>query len=183
MISASGAPLAGFSHEPSPLPRVNSPVLIFDYNELTRKMRFGLRPHSQSDPDEDMGTLERRSAIPLRMTDAAVQKDRTLKRHWGRLLWVAVTNLPVIVFSIYVLNGVYQDDIRNSLGNPPHPSFWDVIHDNPSYAIALFLAGIGLLLETIRRREAGFVNCGLWLMVSIYSIAVSEPIASRAVVI
>jgi len=130
-----------------------------------------------------IGTLERRRAIPLRWNDAAVQKDRTLKRHWGRMLWVTVTNLPVIVFSIYVLSGVYQDDIRNSLGNPPHPSFWDVIHDNPSYAIALFLAGIGLLLETIRRREAGFVNCGLWLMVSIYSIAVSEPIASRAVVI
>jgi hypothetical protein len=128
-------------------------------------------------------TLERRHAIPLRWNDAAVPKECTLKRHWGRLLWVAVTNLPVIVFSIYVLNGVYQDDIRNSLGNPPHPSFWDVIHDNPSYAIALFLAGIGLLLETMRRREAGFTNCGLWLMVSIYSIAVSEPIASRAVVI
>lgn len=130
-----------------------------------------------------MGILERRRAIPLRVNDATVPKKRTLKRHWGRLLWVAVTNLPVFVFSIYVLKGVYQDDVRNSLGNPPHPSFWDVLHDNPSYAIALFLAGIGLLLETIRRREAGFVNCGLWLMVSIYSIAVSEPIASRAVVI
>lgn len=130
-----------------------------------------------------MGTLERRRAIPLRTNDATVPKERTLKRNWGRLLWVAFTNLPVFVFSIYVLIGVYQDDIRSSLGNPPHPSFWDVVHDNPSYAITLFLAGIGLFLETIRRREAGFVNCGLWLLVSIYSIAVSEPIASRAVAI
>ena len=44
-------------------------------------------------------------------------------------------------------------------------------------------SGIGLLLEATRRREAGFINCGLWLAISIYAITQSWPIPSKAVVI
>jgi hypothetical protein len=116
------------------------------------------------------------------MTAPAVLKARTVERRWGRLLWVAVTNFPVIGFSIYVLNDVYRDDMHNSLGSSPYSAFWNAVRDNPSFAVALFLAGIGLLLETIRRRAAAFVNCGFWLMVSIYYAIAVGPIPSAVVI-
>jgi hypothetical protein len=117
------------------------------------------------------------------MADAAFQKKRIPKRRWGRLLWVAVTNLAILAFSIYVLIGVYRDDIRINRDNPPPPSFGDVLHDNPTYAVACVVAGIGLLLEIVRRREAGFLNCGLWLALSIYAVAQNQPTPSKAAAI
>lgn len=117
------------------------------------------------------------------MADAAVQKGSIPKRRWGRLLWVAVTNLAILAFSIYVLIGVYRDDIRNYRDNSPPPSFGDVLYDNPTYALAFVVAGIGLLLEIMRRREAGFLNYGLWLALSIYAIAQNQPTPSKALAI
>ena len=105
----------------------------------------------------------------------SIQKDRIPKRRWGRLLWIAVTNLSILAFSIYVLIGVYQDGVRINRGNPPPPSFGDVLYDNPTYPVAFAIAGIGLLLEIMTRREAGFLNCGLWLGLSIYAIAQNHP--------
>jgi len=107
----------------------------------------------------------------LPMADTSVRKERIPKRRWGRLLWVAATNLAMIAFSIYVLIGVHRDDVRINRGNPPPPSLGDVLYDNPTYALASVIAGVGLLLEIMRRREAGFLNCGLWLALSIYAIA------------
>jgi hypothetical protein len=130
-----------------------------------------------------LGILERRRAIPLRRNDAAVPKERTLKRHWGRLLWVTITNLPIFVFSIYGVIGIHQQEILINASNPPPPSFWTVFYDNPHLAGALVLAGAGLLLEALNRWEAALMNCGLWLAVSIYAVAESEPAFSTAVVV
>ena len=129
----------------------------------------------------DNGTAPQFTETAL-MADAPVQVDRTLKRYWGRLLWVWLTNLTVFAFAIYVLVGVFREDVRNSLGNPPPPSLWDAAYDNPSYALAVVLSGIGLLLETLKRREAGFFNCFFWLMLSICAIALSWPIPSKVAV-
>jgi hypothetical protein len=115
------------------------------------------------------------------MTESTFQKDPIAKRTWGRLLWVAVTNLLVLAFSIYVLMGTYRDDVRINRDNPPPPSFGDVIYDNPAYAVACVVAGLGLLLEATRRREAAFLNCGMWLAFSIYAIAQNQPTPSKAV--
>lgn len=130
-----------------------------------------------------MGTLERRRAILLRGNDATVPKERSFKRHWGRLLWVTITNLSILVFSIYGVIGIHQHEILINASYPPPPSFWKVFYDNPNLAVALVLSGVGLLLEALNRWEAALMNCGLWLAVSIYAVAEGEPAFSTAVVV
>jgi hypothetical protein len=130
-----------------------------------------------------IGTLERRRAIPLRWNDAAVPKECTLKRHWGRLLWVTITNLSIFVFSIYGVIGIHQQEILTNASYPPPPSFWTVFYYNPDLAVALVFSGVGLLLEALNRWEAALINCGLWLAVSIYAVAEGEPAFSTAVVV
>lgn len=106
-----------------------------------------------------------------------------MKRHWGRLLWVTITNLPIFFFSIHVLIGIHQEDVRINFINPPPPSFLDVLHDNPHFALALILTGAGFLLEALKRREAGLINCSFWLALCIYGIAQREPLLSTCFVI
>jgi hypothetical protein len=105
------------------------------------------------------------------------------KKHRGRLLWVAITNPPILLLSIYMLRDVHRHEIQSAIDHPPAPPLWTVFYDNPYFTIALVLAGAGLLLEAINRREAGVINCGLWLALSIYSIAHSEPAVSTSLVV
>jgi hypothetical protein len=102
-----------------------------------------------------------------------------MKRHWGRLLWVTITDGPICVFSVYLLLTTYQQQILYSVVREP---VWAVFYDNPIFVIAFALAGTGLLLEALNRREAGVINCSFWLAFSIYSFAQHEPTYSTAVV-
>ncbi len=106
-----------------------------------------------------------------------------MKRHWARLLWVTITNVPIFAFSIYTLIGVHQEEIRNSIDNPPPPRLWTVFYDNPHFALALVLTGAGLLFEAINRREAGLINCSFWLALCIYAVALGWPALSIVVVV
>jgi hypothetical protein len=94
---------------------------------------------------------------------------------------VTITNAPIFVFSIYMLLGVHQQEIRSYADNPPAPGLWTVFYDNPHFSFALVLTGAGLLLEAINRREAALINCGFWLALSIYNIAQGEPAFANVV--
>src|SRR5512146_2216295 len=93
-----------------------------------------------------------------------------MKRHWGRLTWVSLTNLPICAFLIYELIEVHEQALRAFASSPPAPSVWSTLSDNYHLLVALTLAGLGFTSEALNRRAAGFINCGLWAVVLAYEL-------------
>lgn len=91
-----------------------------------------------------------------------------MKRHAGRMAWVAFTNIPICILSVYALVDVRQREILENAKYPPPPSLWTVFFDNYQYPVALGLAGLGFLLEAFNRPWAGYLNCGFWLVYLVY---------------
>lgn len=93
-----------------------------------------------------------------------------MKRHWGRLVWVGFTNLPICIFFIIELINMRQEEIRAFATYPPTPSLWSLLSDNYHLVFVVLFAGGGFLLEVLNWRVAAFVNCGFWLVVLVYEI-------------